>query len=38
MKTGERVVDLPFHFALCITSAFVTFVPVCKSLVNLECG
>lgn len=38
MKTDhdKRVVDLPFHFALCITFAFVTFVPECKSLVNLE--
>ena len=38
MKTEKRVVDLPFHFALCIIFAlnFVTFVPVCKSLVNLE--
>ena len=38
MKTDhdKRVVDLPFHFALCITFPFVTFVPECKSLVNLE--
>lgn len=36
MKTENRIVDLPFHFALCITFAFVTFVPVCKGFVNLE--
>ena len=36
MKTEKRVVDLPFHFALCITFAFVSFVPVCKSFVNLD--